>query len=142
MRYVFLPISLFLYYTVVYFALLGLLLVMFWIFSWSWLWLIVGLTMVSGLFFGVLYLIPAALSYIILKFYNGNYVIAKLHAIAALISIITFFYYMFTDNSGIVTDMWAYSWFKTIVIGIPFAVSIVSFSVQQVLNPLMNAKEN
>lgn len=104
MRFLLLPLTLFLGHTIVYYSTYYLIVASLLLFSLSWFWILFGLTFFIGVIYALIVLIPMLIQGLFAWIYNGNKLAIGLHSIVsllALISLVMLFYeYPITIVSG------------------------------------------
>jgi hypothetical protein len=145
MKYILLPVTIFLWYLTTYYGLYIAVIGMAVIFSLSWLWLIIGYPFLIGLVFGVSNGIPSLLRYISLKAYGINWFPCILHSIAGtigVVQIIRFFsatppeLVIGNDSFFILSGMWRVAPIKTIFLAFPFLGLIISLFWSTIVAPI------
>ncbi|MCM4171834.1 hypothetical protein DHD32_10100 [Arenibacter sp. TNZ] len=146
MKYLLIPLTIFLWYLTAYLGIYFGVVLMTWMFSLSWIWLLLGYTFLIGLIFGLTNGIPSLLRYLILKLYGLNWFTAVVHSIAGLLGIIAVFAFFYSNPpemvSGnmsvpILSAMWNSAPIKTIFLFIPFIGLILSLIYSTSIAPII-----
>ncbi|MBW1711076.1 MAG: hypothetical protein JRJ73_14550 [Deltaproteobacteria bacterium] len=145
MKYILLPLTMFLWYLTTYYGLYIAVIGMAVIFSLSWLWLIIGYPFLIGVVFGVSNGIPSLLRYVSLKFYGINWVTCILHSIAGIIGVVQIIrFYSATppelvignESFFILSGMWQVAPIKTVFLAFPFIALIISLLWSTIIAPV------
>jgi len=124
----------------------------FWMFSLSWIWLILGYTFLIGIITTIVSSIPVLINYLILRFYKLTWFSIITHSLAGFLGIVYFYYSMYqdppvmvsgTESTPILKALWNDSWLKTILLTFPFIGLQLGLIYQGVFGPItLKLEEN
>lgn len=125
------PVTLLLWFVITYFSLRLTVVGLLWIFSLSWFWIIIAYTFIIGIVYFISTGVPAALKFLILRFYNYSKTAIILHSaigfLATILSVIDMKYYFFDVSSdNIIGFLWNSDPLKFIVLLFPFLGVLLS----------------
>jgi hypothetical protein len=129
MRYLLTPITMFIWFLLIYLEVYYGMVLMLWMFSLSWIWLILGYTFLIGLIAILVTLLPWLINELILNFYRWNWFSIIIHSITGLLGIVYTYYLIYQNppqmlsgnvSTPILKALWNQSWPKTILFMIPF----------------------
>ena len=141
MKYILIPLTMYLWYLTTYYGLYLAVLGMLFIVSLSWFWLLMGYLFLIGILFGISNAIPGLLRLLILKIYGINWFSCIVHSLAGAIGAGFFIanppVLVSGDESFIfLTVMWEMAPFKTIFCAFPFAGIIISLLWSTIIIPV------
>ena len=145
MKYILIPLTMFLWYLTTYYGIYIAVIGMAFIFSLSWLWLIFGYLFLIGAVFGISNGIPGLLRFLILKIYGITWfccIAQSLAGVVGLVQIIRFFnasppeLVVGDESFFILTGMWKIAPFKTIFLAMPFLGLVISILGSNIIAPV------
>ena len=144
MKYVLIPLTMFLWYLTTYYGLYLALLGMVFIVSLNWFWLIMGYLFLIGILFGISNAIPGLLRLLILKIYGINWFSCIVHSLAGAVGagffIVSLPLCVLVSVEGdevfFLTGMWEMAPFKTVFFAFPFAGIIISLLWSTIVVPI------
>jgi hypothetical protein len=147
LKYLLLPISMFLWYVLVFYSIFFSFYLMIWMLELSWIWIIIGSTFLLGIIGSISHSIPSLLRYLILKFYGLNWIIVILHTLAGALALFETFYSIFNKtyfisktsdvSLPIMTILWKEYPIKVIVLGFPFLSLLIMFLYSVLITPIL-----
>ncbi|MBN4081717.1 hypothetical protein JYU23_01150 [bacterium AH-315-C07] len=146
MRYLLLPITMLLWWYVIFYSLFFSVTAMLFVFSFSWFWLIIiGFTGIA-LIAGILNTIPAILNLYIFKFYNYSWVGCIAQSLAGLLGAYRYFTFIYA-NPPVFTDgtesvfflsyMWNEAPVKTVFVISAFLGVFIAILWSMILSPIL-----
>lgn len=145
MKYILMPLTMFLWYSTTYYGIYVAVIGIAFIFSLSWCWLIVGYLFLMGAVFGISNGIPSLLRYLILKVYGINWFSCIVHSLAGvvgLVQIIRFYnasppeLVIGDESFFILKGMWMVAPFKTVFLAMPFLGLVISILWSNIIAPV------
>ena len=145
MKYILIPLTMFLWYLTTYYGLYIAVVGMAFMFSLSWLWLIIGYTFLIGIVFGISNGIPGLLRFLILKVYGINWFSCIVHSLAGLVGVVQVIRFFSANPPELVignesffflTGMWEVAPFKTVFLAFPFVGLVISLLWSTIIAPL------
>ena len=144
MKYVLMPLTMFLWYLTTYYGLYLAVLGMVFIISLNWFWLIMGYLFLIGILFGISNAIPGLLRLLILKIYGINWFSCIVHSLAGAVGAGFFIVNLPLcvlvsvegDEVFFLTGMWEMAPFKTVFFAFPFAGIIISLLWSTIVAPI------
>jgi hypothetical protein len=144
MKYVLIPLTMFLWYLTTYYGLYLAVLGMVFIISLNWFWLIMGYLFLIGILFGISSAIPGLLRLLILKIYGINWFSCIVHSLAGAVGAGFFIVNLPLcvlvsvegDEVFFLTGMWEMAPFKTVFFAFPFAGIIISLLWSTIVAPI------
>lgn len=145
MKYVWTPLTMFLWYLTTYYGLYFAVIGIAFMFSLSWLWLIMGYVFLVGTIFGISNEIPGLLRFLILKIYGITWFSCIVHSLAGVIGtiqIIRFFsanppeLVIGDESSFMLTGMWKTAPVKTVLLAFPFVGLVMSLLWSTIIVPV------
>jgi len=118
---------------------------MFWMFSLSWFWLIIGYIFLIGIISSLVVSLPTLLNGLILQFYRLTWFSIITHSIAGLLGIAYFYYMIYQNPPDVVSGnetmptlkgLWNQSWLKTILLMFPFIGLQLGVIYQGIFGPI------
>lgn len=145
MKYIFIPLTMFLWYLTAYYGLYIAVIGMVFVFSLSWLWLIMGYLFLIGAVFAISNGIPSLLRVLILKFYGISWFSCIVHALAGVVGVVQIIRFFSAsppelvigdESSFILTGMWEVAPFKTVFLAFPFVGLVISLFWSTIIAPI------
>jgi len=142
LKYVLIPLTMFLWYLTTYYGLYLAVIGMAFMFSLGWLWLIMGYLFLVGTIFGISNAIPGLLRILILKIYGINWFSCIVHSLAGVTGVVVFFganppeLVIGDESYFIITGMWKISPVKTVFLASPFVGFVVSLLWSTIIFPV------
>ena len=145
MKYILIPLTMFLWYLTTYYGIYIAVIGMAFVFSLSWLWLIMGYIFLIGAVFGISNGIPSLLRFLILKAYGINWLSCILHSLAGVVGVIQVIRFYSVNPPKLVigdqaffilTGMWEVAPFKTVFLAFPFLGLVISLLWSTIIAPV------
>lgn len=145
MKYVWTPITMFLWFLTTYYGIYLAVLGMAFMFSLSWIWVMAGYPFLVGAIFGISNGIPSLLRFFILMLYRMSWFSCIVHSLAGVIGVfqIVGFYssnppelVIGGDSSFILAGMWAIAPVKTVFLAFPFVGIVISLLWSTIIAPI------
>lgn len=119
------PVTLLLWFVITYFSLRLTVVGLLWIFSLSWIWIIIAYTFIIGFVYFISTGVPAALKFLLLRFYNNSKTAIVLHSLTGLLAtilcVIDMKHYFFDlPDKNIISVLWSLDPVKFIFLIFPF----------------------
>ena len=144
MRYILIPITMFLWFLTTYYGLCLAVFGMVYIVSLHWIWILIGYPFLIGILFGISNSIPALLRLLILKIYGINWFSCIVHSLAGALGAVNFFaklpLWVLVNEQGtevsFFTVMWKMAPLKIIICTLPFAGIVISLLYSTIIFPI------
>ncbi len=145
MKYLFTPLTMFLWYLTTYYGLYFAVIGMVFIFSLSWLWLIIAFPFLMGIIFAIVNGVPGLLRLLILKIYGINWFSCIVHSLAGVIGVVLIILFFSanplelvigSESSPILAGMWEIAPVKTVFLAFPFVGLITSILWSNIISPI------
>lgn len=142
LKYLLVPFTMIIWIALTYFSLAYTFMGMIFLFTINFWILFFFFFILIGLLYGITVSLPAILKMGIMWIYGKSKTISILHAIAGLIGIINFIYFMLGfDLGGLIGSMWDESKLKFIMLFIPYIGVIVGVIWSNIITPFMYFEE-
>lgn len=145
MRYILIPLTMFLWYLTTYYGIYVAVIGMAFVFSLNWFWLIIGYTFLIGAVFGISNGIPSLLRLLVLKVYGINWFSCIVHSIAGVVGLVQILrFYSASPPELVIGDesffflagMWKVAPFKTVFLAMPFLGLVISILWSNIIAPI------
>ena len=145
MKYILIPLTMFVWYLTTYYGLYLAVIGMVFMFSLSWLWLIMGYLILVGIIFGISNGIPGLLRLLILRVYGMNWFSCVVHSLAGVFGVFQVINLFSTnppqlvigdESLFILTGMWKIAPVKTVFLASPCAGLVISLLWSTTIAPI------